>query len=97
MSVTPHDVPGTLPERVTEAIIAVGILHALVWLSTTNLTDGGITCAAYSCMVGLYWPIIGLLWLGRLAEGRALARIVTWSGWLPPAGHVLWLLGVFRR
>jgi hypothetical protein len=73
------------------------VLHLLVWLLTTNLTDGGVACAVYSCMVALYWAIIGVVWLGRLAIGRTLARIVAWTGWMPLAGHLLWLLGVFRR
>jgi uncharacterized membrane protein YfbV (UPF0208 family) len=84
----------TLP---SEVIASVTILHLLVWLLTTNLTDGGVACAVYSCMVALYWAIIGVLWLGRLAIGRTLARIVAWTGWMPLAGHLLWLLGVFRR
>lgn len=82
---------------VVEVVIAVAIMHGLVWLSTTNLMDGGVACIAYSCMMAFYWAIVGLLWLGRIAEGRALARTITSTGWIAPAGHLTWLLGVFWR
>ena len=84
------------PSPVAQAVVTAVVIQGIVWCITGLILDGGVVCALYTRVVALYWAAIVLLWLARFARGRALAQVVAVTGWMAPAGFLLWLLTVGR-
>jgi len=75
--------------------VIVAVPQLLMSLFTCTGCDGGFAWSVYSCVLLVYWGLIGLIWRLGFANGRSLGWIVVASGWLPPVWCGLWILGAF--
>jgi hypothetical protein len=72
-----------------EAVVAVVLLQALLWLVAAAVMDGGGCCLACSCGLAVFW--LGVALLGKAAWRSWAGRLYVEVGWAPVLAAALWL------